>query len=193
MNTKIIIASDIFGRTQELEEIASQLSTGASHVTLIDPYEGLNHDFKNEDEAYSLFQREIGIERYMEKVYRAAADISSSLFLVGFSIGASAIWAISDKLTVHKGARAICFYGSQIRFYTEIMPAISMELIFPAHEPHFNLDQLIAQITLKHNVEWSKETKLHGFMNKRSVNFDRPAYERYLNYLKERLALVASF
>jgi len=32
--------------------------------------------------------------------------------LIGFSIGASAIWQLSDKLSGNLVKRAICFYGS---------------------------------------------------------------------------------
>lgn len=182
---EVIIASDIFGRTKEQEDIVVQLSTNVSAITLVDPYAGKDHAFNNEEEAYSYFQQDVGIEAYIDTVFEATASKRNSVFLIGFSIGASALWAISDKLRGQ--AKAMCFYGSQIRHFQDIKPNISMDLIFPAHEPHFNLDQLISHISLNKNVLCQRDENLHGFMNKRSINFNKPAYEKYLECIKEKL------
>ena len=185
---KILIASDIFGKTPELEDLVAQLSANAINTVIVDPYEGKYLNFKNEDEAYSYFRQKVGIERYKEMVYEATSDIKRDLLLIGFSVGASAIWAISDKFGARTNARAICFYGSQIRNFMDVNPAICMELIFPKQEPHFNVGNLIAQISLKKNVTCKTALYLHGFMNKRSANFNKSAFESYLSIINEKLA-----
>lgn len=184
---EIIIASDIFGRTPELEDIAARLSINEPNLTLMDPYGGRDHAFKNEYEAYNFFQKEVGIEPYINTIFEVITNKKRPLFLLGFSIGASAIWALSDKLSGQVNTRAMCFYGSQIRYFKDVRPNFSMELIFPEHEPHFNVDQLLSQISLIKNVVCHREENLHGFMNKRSVNFNKQAYEKYMGCIKERL------
>jgi dienelactone hydrolase len=185
---EIIIASDIFGKTPELEEFVSKLSTDANKATVVDPYEGKYLNFENENEAYRYFEQTVGIERYKDILFEATSYIIRDLLIIGFSVGASAIWAISHKFGSKPNTKAIIFYGSQIRHFAEVNPKIHMELIFPKHEPHFNVDDLIAQISLIDNVRCSTASYLHGFMNKRSANFNMPAYEYYLNRLKNSLA-----
>ncbi len=49
---KIIIASDIFGRTPELENFMAELSLNPLKGKIIDPYQGIDMKFKNESYAY---------------------------------------------------------------------------------------------------------------------------------------------
>jgi len=185
---KIIIASDIFGKTPELEEFAAQISIISNNAVIIDPYEGEYLNFRNEDEAHRYFKKWVGIDSYKETVYTAIANIKRDLYLIGFSVGASAIWATSDRLVGKTNTQSICFYGSQIRNYVDVNPEIYIELIFPKHEAHFSVSDLSAEISLKNNVVCDTVIYLHGFMNKRSANFNNAGFEVYVNYIKKCLA-----
>jgi tRNA G10 N-methylase Trm11 len=53
----IIIASDIFGRTLELEDFAADLSSKSMKAIILDPYQGKSMEFKDESKAYAYFQK----------------------------------------------------------------------------------------------------------------------------------------
>lgn len=82
---------------------------------------------------------------------------------------------------------AICFYGSQIRNYLNVNPKIKIELFFPEHERHFEVANLISRLSQKTNVTCYKVPYLHGFMNKKSNNFNDIGYYQYLQLLKEKV------
>ena len=185
---QIIIASDIFGRTPELEDFATDLSSNAIKTTIVDPYQGNNMEFKDEADAYAYFQKNIGMEQYKNIVFKNIEqnlDSLSDLFLVGFSVGASAIWAISDKIS--NQAKAICFYGSQIRSFLNIDPKIEIEFFFPEQEPHFDVTKLISKLSNRKNVKCYLAPYLHGFMNQKSDNFNKTGYNKYLQLLKTKM------
>ncbi|MCK5312065.1 MAG: dienelactone hydrolase family protein, partial [Desulfobacteraceae bacterium] len=170
---QIIIASDIFGRTSGLEELAAGLSSNSRKTIMLDPYRGQYMDFINEKEAYAYFQKNIGIEQYKDTISTIIKktmnsfpnDSLKNLLLIGFSVGASAIWGLSDKFSNNEKIKAVCFYGSQIRYSLNISPKIEMDLIFPEDEPHFNVKDLLTQLSCKKNVNCNVAPYLHGFMN----------------------------
>jgi dienelactone hydrolase len=184
---KVIIASDIFGRTPQLEELACRISPNIDDMTIVDPYQGIDKQFIDEQTAYDYFQKNIGIEQYQKVILKIINQSSDNLILIGFSVGAAAIWNLSDKVINPEKMRAVCFYGSQIRYSTDINPDMKMTLIFPEHEPHFEVKNLISQLSQKKNVDCKTSPFLHGFMNKKSVNFNDNGYMQYLNFLKIRL------
>ncbi len=146
MTTALIIAADIFGRTLELEEIASSLGNEYADAIIIDPYEGQLHDFGEESEVYAFFTEKCGLKRYTEKLSGCLDKVSAAATLVGFSVGATAIWSIVGDERFAPGSRAACFYGSQIRDMVDVQPAWPTELIFPDAEPHFSIVDLMRSV-----------------------------------------------
>ncbi len=189
---KIIIVSDIFGRTPELEGFMAELPLSLLKEKIVDPYQGVDMKFKNESYAYEYFQKNIGIENYkaivLKKIKQICNNCLDDLLLIGFSVGASAIWALSNKLSVHGDIKAVCFYGSQIRSFLNIEPEIKIKLIFPEHEPHFDVANLISKLSHKKQVKCSKVPYLHGFMNKKSNDFNMNGYQYHLQLLKKQIA-----
>ena len=185
---ELIISSDIFGRTPELEDIASELSSNFTNVILIDPYENKHIDFENENAAYTYFQKNIGLDRYIKILFESVIKTVGDLRLLGFSVGASALWAISDKMRFGSNTKAICFYGSQIRNLLKISPKIEINIFFPQNEPHFDVGRLISRISNKSKVRCFQTIYLHGFMNRRSESFNESGYLKYLQILKDQLA-----
>lgn len=180
--TEIIVASDIFGRTCALEELAGNLI----NVTIIDPYEGRYMDFSDEDEAYAYFQENVGLQRYKKIIIGAIAQTERDLRLVGFSVGAAAIWAISGDDFLDKNIYATCFYGSQIRHDINVAPKFPVLLCFPQYEPHFDVSILISKLSPKKLVTCSMVPHLHGFMNQKSTNFDPTGYSHFMQILQKQ-------
>ncbi|MFA5905690.1 MAG: hypothetical protein WC836_17290 [Desulfobacula sp.] len=186
--TVLFLVSDIFGRTKALEAISERLSNVAPDIRIIDPYQGIDHGFETEAHAYDYFINRVGLETYqdilMDQLTSSGPDM---MILIGFSVGASAIWAASDQPVFKRAKKAFCFYGSQIRHNTGIQPLFDIELIFPEQEPHFDVDELIRNLNTKSRVTCSKAPGLHGFMNKLSPHFDPACYEKFISYLKTSL------
>lgn len=76
---KLIVATDIFGKTPELEILISNFSNSYSNTIIIDPYHGEYIDFKDESEAYAHFQHYIGLTNYTDLVMRTILNYTNGL------------------------------------------------------------------------------------------------------------------
>ncbi len=176
-----VIVTDIFGRTPALEDLAGAIG---SVMDIIDPYGGQQMGFHTEPLAYAHFMADVGIRAYQEILSSRLAEIPRVSVLIGFSVGASAIWRLSETLVPEKIGRAVCFYGSQIRHATDIVPHIRIEHILPKMEPGFSIDDLAAALSCKQNVTVHRTPYLHGFMNGCSPNFSRTGYAAHVELLR---------
>jgi dienelactone hydrolase len=175
-----IIVSDIFGRTSALEKIAEALS---GDVDIFDPYDSEHMAFNSEAQAYAYFSSEVGLEAYTDMLSRKLASQTNQVSLIGFSVGASAIWRISEKEELKNISNAICFYGSQIRNYIDITPKFPIQLIFPSSESHFLVSELIHSLEGKEGIEIHRADFPHGFMNSHSENFYQRGYDQFMKSL----------
>jgi len=185
----IILVSDIFGKTPALISFAEDIGA----MTIIDPYNGVDMGFENESKAYAYFIEQVGFEHYFSLLQNKLQNqllnsIDDMNVLVGFSIGASAIWKLSDNpamTNVHKG---ICYYGSQIRNLTTVTPRFDIDLLFPEKEDHFDVLTLQAALSQKKNVKITQTNYLHGFMNLHSTHYHAEAYREHLQWLQTTLS-----
>ena len=176
----IILVTDIFGKTPALIKLSEEINA----KVIVDPYNGVNMAFKDEAEAYSYFVEHVGFEKYFLELLNVMGSITSASTLIGFSIGASAIWKLSENSSVTNVSCGICYYGSQIRNFKEVSPLFEVELIFPKKEPHFDVLELQAELSKKKNVKIMQTNYLHGFMNLYSSNYNQSAYIEQLNWLR---------
>jgi len=182
----VVIVSDIFGATVALKKLARELD---AHC-IIDPYHGIEQHFKNESDAYRHFSEHVGLDRYLEHLISQLERFDDELILIGFSIGASALWRLSALPSAANVKRAFCFYGAQIRHFSDITPRCVIDLIFPSSEPHFDVHKLQRSCAMKANTNTRKVPYLHGFMNRHSVNFDSDGYQQQLRLMRSQLASV---
>lgn len=180
----LILVSDIFGKTPALLMLAKELNA----ESIIDPYNGVDMSFNNESDAYTYFTETIGFEAYVAHLRDVIKAFSTAKTLIGFSIGASAIWRLSETVSTKHVNNAICYYGSQIRNYTEIVPQFDIDMAFPKHETHFDVLALQTELATKAKVKVVKTDYLHGFMNQLSSNYHPIAYQEHT----KRLCLSSS-
>ncbi|MBU2239357.1 MAG: hypothetical protein KJ609_06995, partial [Gammaproteobacteria bacterium] len=89
---EIIVITDIFGRSTALEQLAEKISKNA---LILDPYDSEFMDFKNEEAAYVYFSENVGLGSYADKLKQVLLEQQGEVLLIGFSVGASAIWNVS--------------------------------------------------------------------------------------------------
>lgn len=175
----VILVSDVFGVTPALLELAEQLDT----ASIIDPYKGQMMDFQSEKDAYSYFVGNVGLDNYLSILLGKLKLIAPPITLIGFSVGASVIWRLSEINDHNTINQAFCYYGSQIRNFIKIEPKFRLHIVFPLKEPHFDVEELESIVSRKSNVTTSKVKFLHGFMNYYSINFSDIGYAEHLDKL----------
>ncbi|WP_066018286.1 hypothetical protein [Endozoicomonas atrinae] len=89
-----IVVADIFGYTPAQEALVDRLP---GDIDIIDPYEGHHLSFVSEADAYAFFISEGGLDRYTELLSSRIEKFKSPVSLLGFSVGASAIWRLSNQ------------------------------------------------------------------------------------------------
>lgn len=173
----VLVVADIFGYTAALARIADRLG---DKTVIVDPYQGRDMQFANEAQAYEYFSQNVGLQAYTAICEQAVTQAGSHCRIIGFSMGASAIWCLSANSDYAHVNAALGFYGSQIRYHTDITPQFPFKLIFPASEQHFSVTELIDR--LKHNsqIEIEQSHYLHGFMNSYSEHFNQQGYDKYM-------------
>ncbi|WP_019027736.1 hypothetical protein [Colwellia piezophila] len=176
----IILISDIFGLTPALLKLKDELAA----TTIVDPYQGEYMDFDTEAEAYACFTSTVGLDSYVTAIGKVLASLDSKVTLIGFSVGAAAIWRLSVNNENNNIKQAFCFYGSQIRNFSKIEPCFEIHLVFPKTESHFDVWALNNTLAKKPNVFTSQVEYLHGFMNYYSDNFNQVGYNKYLAKLR---------
>jgi len=204
--TNIYLVSDIFGLTPALLTLKNELTdflaqstmsvtnrvqtTTPISIVIVDPYQGQHMEFSDEASAYAYFIENVGVDKYAEHLYSVLANFQNNAtnqpqpptIVIGFSVGASAMWSISDKSNLNVD-QAIYFYGSQIRHLLNIQPLIKSTMILPHSEVHFDINVLHEKLKSIANVSIKLSNFYHGFMNQNSVNFNKQAYTIYSDWL----------
>lgn len=178
-----IIVTDIFGLTPALLRLAKAIKA----ETIVDPYGGNVMSFTNETQAYEYFTTHIGLDAYVAVLSNLVKTCTDEKVLVGFSVGAAAIWKLSALISAKKAktiTHAICYYGSQIRHMNQVSPKFQVRVVLPASEPHFDVVALSQTLALQSKVSITHVDYLHGFMNELSTHFNLSGYEEHLALLQ---------
>lgn len=176
-----IILPDIFGVTSEFERLCDTLK---GNVQILNPYKEKYLDFPAESDAYQYFNTYSSLDRYAKQLYDTISSTDHHVSLLGFSMGGSAIWKISDRQNLANRCSALCYYPGQIRHHTTINPVFPIKVILPSKEDGFVVDELEKNLQDKALLVTYRCKHLHGFMNKQSVNFDAAAYDACIQVLK---------
>ena len=185
---KLIVVSDIFGKTPELIDLVGELSDEYCETVIIDPYNGSSRRFETEEQAYRHFQKESGLENLFEKAAREVQLSDSPVDILGFSVGGTCAWKLSSQSSSKQIRQCICFYGSRIRENMAANPQIPTTTIFPKFEVSFEIEPVLKELSVKKNTAVIKTKYLHAFMNRKSSNFSEEAYKYYIQWLKYKTA-----
>jgi len=183
---------EIYGLTPEFNGLCEQLP---GTVIPISPYQEQDLIFEDEQQAYAYLMTHGGVEEYARKVeHFIAHTLQNELIqtqneqpvnLVGFSVGASAVWLMGKQKLPFSVNNAVLFYGGQIRKYLAHSPNFPCTVVMPSSEPHFDVQSLTQQLQQFSIVEVIGSDYLHGFMNQRSANFSSDGYRNFMKWLNE--------
>ncbi len=165
-----VVVSDVFGRTRAFDELVARLP---GVVAVVDPYGGRERGFGSEAEAYAAFVSEVGLEGYTELLSHQLRSLGPPVSVIGFSVGGAAIWCLPADSPVSGG---LCFYSSQVRHHADCAPVFPLQLVLPAFESHFSVDDLAHRVARHPGVTSTRTTGRHGFMNAVSEHFDARLY-----------------
>lgn len=180
-----ILVADIYGQTDGLINLAKEINADC----IVDPYNGKYMNFVNEAQAYQYFIKNVGFDKYQKTLLSIIETCKGECVMNGFSVGAVIIWILSGTMPLHLARKvkfATCYYGSQIRHYTELFPKFPIRCVFPKNETHFNVFSLHNNVAKKDNVTSMQVDYLHGFMNTHSCNFNDDGYQYHLRLLKQQ-------
>lgn len=128
--------------------------------------------YADEEQAYQYFMEEVGFEKakkIVEQLIDALAKQYDSIQLVGFSVGATVAWLCSEHVSVSK---VLCFYGSRIRFYTNMIPKVPVHIVFGKFEKSFNPVSLKIELSICPLVSFEMVKEAHGFANPYDKMYD---------------------
>lgn len=176
-SARLIVASDIFGRTPHLEGLADALSAAVpGGAAIVDPYGGEPSTFANmfadEAEAHAAFLAAGGLSTYAARLADELRRAGPGATLLGFSAGGAAVWLAACDPSLPLPRLAVCLYAGQVRHHADLVPRCPCRLVFPVHEDHFDVAALAARLDGVPGVTAETAPFLHGFMNPLSKNFD---------------------
>lgn len=162
----IIIATDIHGINDQLSHLFHSLG---DELIFLSPWDSDSAPYNNEQEAVAAFQADHGLEKYQQKIAQQAGDAPA--LLIGFSVGATALWRHIASKDCHPQSQAHLYYGSRIRDHQDLIPRCPTKVIFAEHEASFKPSDIITNITHPQVACSIIAGTYHGFMNPHSPNF----------------------
>lgn len=182
---KIIVASDIYGITPAVRSLAESLGR---HSVVLAPWDGEGCPYATEQEAHAAIVAGDGLAGYTARVTAAAGEAPA--FLVGFSVGATAIWLHAAGAGCHPDSRAVLFYGSRIRNHLALRPRCRVRAIFAEHEAAFAPKDIVARIASENVAVHIEPGASHGFMNPLSPGYDAALERKYVELIEDARAGV---
>lgn len=181
---KVVIVTDIFGVTAAVLSLANSLMFKQVQVEVIDPYDGANKAFINEQLAYEAFAS-CGHDSYFRKVEYAISSSLEDLVIIGFSAGAFAAWRVMACHLNPKSLHFIGFYPGQIRHYLNISPKYPCTIVLPNYEDHFNISEVSSALTGIDNVFCINTEFGHGFINPSSYRYSKIGAEAFNDVINQ--------
>ncbi len=165
------IASDIYGRQENLDQLAFSLRSQGAEVSVISPYETMAvPGGDGEQEVYAAFVEQCGHDHYSKKIFEVLHQEGCNVG-IGFSAGASAMWRVFAGSPLKSLRHFLGFYPTRIRKHLDYFPQIPTTLVFPYFEEVVNVDELIKEVDVRENVCCLRAPYLHGFLNPLSKNY----------------------
>jgi dienelactone hydrolase len=186
-NSLILVIHEIYGVNQHIKSFCDLLTKQNFEVTCPNLLEReIPFDYSQEEAAYRHFMEHVGFDRAARKIKDLLLDVKDeyeTIYIIGFSIGATVAWLCSEEDCVDG---IVGYYGSRIRDYLELTPRSPAMLFFPREEQSFNVDELVLTLEKK-KIKVHKFTGKHGFSDPYSSRYDakseQEAFSKTLDFL----------
>lgn len=175
----IIVLHEIYGINQHMQVVCDKFSMDGYNIicpNLIGLTQPFHYD--SQEEAYQHFMNRIGFESAVQQVKQVIIQAKRqyrTIYLLGYSVGATIAWLCSDEENLCSGM--IGYYGSRIRDYKNIIPKCPVLLIFPTEENSFHVEELVCFLR-KLNVTVYMLDGKHGFSDPFSKNYSAQSFEK---------------
>ncbi|TCM96318.1 dienelactone hydrolase [Paenibacillus sp. BK033] len=175
----VIVVHEIYGLNSHISTMCTKLAEQGYDVyapNLLDRKEPFGYE--QEPEAYRNFTEHVGFDKASSAILTLTGQLKPQyrqLFLVGFSVGATASWMCGMSPDI---SAVVGYYGSRIRSYKEINLACPVLLFYPEAEPSFNVDELIAELRGNTQVQIRKFGGNHGFADPYSPRYVQASAEK---------------
>lgn len=130
--------------------------------------------YDQREAAYNHFVEHAGFDAggAVDELAESLRGRYKQIFLLGFSVGATLAWRCSGS-GLYDGA--VCYYGSRIRDYREVIPACPVLLVFARHEPSFSPEGLLSALSGTPHVSGRIFEARHGFCDTHSPDYNEQA------------------
>jgi dienelactone hydrolase len=184
-DTLIVVLHEIYGINDHIAGVCQSLADSGYDVVCPDLLDGKPpYDYAREEEAYQYFMNFEGFESSAKRItflVRQEEYAYRRIFLLGYSAGATIAWLCgADSVkpggvqyggSLIKCSGVICYYGSRIRDYMEIIPKGPTLLLFPEDEKSFDPYELQKELKKKEKAEVHILEGKHGFADPYSANY----------------------
>jgi len=163
----VIVLHEIYGINQHIKSVCEHYL--AAGYDVLCPNFGKSEeyfDYCREEEAYQYFVDYIGFSSVtceVKRILLKAQRDYKQVFLIGFSVGATAAWICSSLGSLVDGV--ICYYGSRIRDYLNIIPKCPVLLICANEEKSYNVSDMTSALERREYVRIYVLNGKHGFCN----------------------------
>lgn len=185
--TTLLLLTDIFGNCDGLKQLTMQLSKKCE-LSVLDPYQGREYGFNNEQEAYQHFISHCGHDAYFALAKQKVAQIQPD-YIIGFSAGGSVVWRLAAQQLAGNCKGLMSFYPSQIRNHLTLTANTPITVVFPQTECTFSVQKVAKVMSDRKNVSVITTSYNHGFMNQQSNSHDINAYQLGFSLIKSNCLL----
>lgn len=179
----LLIVTDIFGMTDEVQKFASYFST---NIEICSPYDHELGKDLTEPEVYQYFLSHCGHEQYIERVKEKIMYLQPAN-IIGFSAGAYASWRALSEMPLKRVQRLIGFYPSQIKHALYAKPGCKTDLYFAYQEPNSPIPDILESLKKTPGVCCHRTRYEHGFMNPLSPGYNEEAFFHFTAQCKRLL------
>ncbi|WP_413378530.1 dienelactone hydrolase family protein [Alkalihalobacillus sp. 1P02AB] len=183
MGKSIIILHEIYGVNSHITDLKSYFESEGYVVYCPNLYQdSLTFKYDDEKQAYDYFINNVGFDKatgFIRNYITNKSKLHGSVYIVGFSIGATIAWRCSSDINNVKGI--VGFYGSRIRNYLALNPKCDVLLFFSEKENSFNTKDVIRVLNKKKNTRTHLLNEDHGFADRYSSKYSLEAQEYCFN------------
>jgi len=167
----IVVLHEIYGVNDHIKKVCNEYPNKGFDVYCPSLLENkAPFLYSQQDEAYRYFINHSGFNPSgVVSLLSTIRPCYRKIIVIGFSVGATIAW-LSAESKLCDGV--VCYYGSRIRDYADIIPPCPCLVIFAEFEQSFDPVLVQRQLSDKASVTCHILNSHHGFSDPYGENFD---------------------